>query len=87
MTKNLLEDSIDNLLRLKVELQGKVEDSDIQYLDRAILDLRALQGSEVELSLMRWRTFFILAEVILLIPSVAEAIDSLVRVIEIAASH
>lgn len=87
MTKNLLEDSIDNLLRLKVELQGKVEDGDIQYLDRAILDLRAMQGSEVELSLIRWRTFLILADVLLLIPSVAEAIDSLVRVIEIAASH
>jgi hypothetical protein len=87
MTKHLLKNSIDVLTGLRMELQGKVEDSAIQQLDEAISTLQALQGDEIELSLLKWKIRLLFAEVIILLPSVAESIDKLIRVVESAANH
>ena len=84
---NLLKDSILALQELRKELQGSVEDSVIQQLDEVIAELQLLGGSELELQLNKWKILILFAEALLLIPSVAENVVSLIQMVENAASH
>lgn len=83
----LLKDSILAVQELRIELQGSVEDSVIQQLDEVIAKLQLLGGSELELQLNKWQIKILFAEALLLIPSVAESIATLIRFVEGAASH
>ena len=83
----LLKDSILAVQELRIELQGSVEDSVIQRLDEVIAKLQLSGGSELELQLTKWQIRLLFAEALLLIPSVAECVTSLIRLAESAASH
>ncbi len=83
----LLKDLILALQELRIELQGSVEDSVIQQLNEVITKLQLLGGSELELQLIKWQIRLLFAEAVLLIPSVAESVISLIRFVECAASH
>lgn len=83
----LLKDSILALQELRIELQGSVEDSVIQKLDEVIAKLQLLGENEPELQLNKWQLLILFAEALLLIPSVAENVVSLIRLMENAASH
>ena len=82
-----LKDSILALQELRIELQGSVEDSVIQRLDEVIAKLQLVGGSECDLQQNKWQIRILLAEALLLIPSVAENVVSLIRMVENAASH
>lgn len=84
---NLLKDSILALQELRIELQGSVEDSDIQQLNEVIAKLQLLSGSEFELQVNKWQLRILFAEALLLIPPVAENVATLIRFLESAASH
>lgn len=87
MTKYLLENSVQVLRGLHTELHGEVEDSVLRQLDEVIQALQALEGEELELSMLKWKILLLFGEAIVLIPSVAKALGGLVRIVENAASH
>jgi hypothetical protein len=87
MTDRLLEDSIVALQELGMELQGSVEDGVVQQLNEVISKLQLLRGSELELQANKWQMRILFAQAILLIPSIAESVATLVQFVECAASH
>ena len=87
MTRILWENSIMALEDLYLELQGKVEDGVLSQLDDVILALQALKAEEDELSLHKWEILRRIAEAIILIPSVAEALGKLIQMVESTAGH
>jgi hypothetical protein len=87
MDRFLLKDSINTLQCLKVELQGKVEERDIQLLDTVIEDLLALDGHREIDAESALRMLVLLAEVIAKIPSIAASINMMVQAVFDAASH
>ena len=87
MTNSLLEVSIVALYELRMEQQGSVDNSVLQRLDEVIAKLELMRRSELELQSNKWQMRILLAEALLLIPSVAESVATLVRFVENAASH
>lgn len=87
MTNSLLEVSIVALYELRMEQQGSVDNSVLQRLDEVIAKLELMRRSELELQSNKWQMRILFAEALLLIPSVAESVATLVRFVENAASH
>lgn len=72
MNVRLLRDSIEELQLLRLELHGRVEDSVIEMLEKAILDLQALENSPDAIS--GHEILYIVGSILEKLPAIVELI-------------